>query len=423
MTTSQRETSSRPSIAIALPPGNGDLVGAALIEAGFEAFNLKSPTSVAEAFGPRVSSVLAVLDVGDDPTGVVAAVREARRGRPSGLQVLYIADDVQLDALEAAGMGDSDEIVLQPWSVDGLRWRVEAMAIRAQVPTSSSADALFAGGHVDAAWAPGAAVFAVFNPKGGVGKTTIATNLAAVLQLRKSCEVLLLDADTVTGHVGLSLGLPTGRSVADSWVDEDAGYPHEGILDLATRHSSGIRVAALTSDPLTQPTMKAERVADAITEARYGVDCIVVDLHPSYSDVNLAVFTIADRIIVPVTPDLPAMRAAIQLRDVATEIGVRDRLAMVVNRANSGVSVADIEETVGLPTVAQIRSAGMHFVWSANAGMTLIDRFPKHAVAGDFDHFADRLLSIQGFAAMPEPPRDAVSILRGLFGRKAASEA
>ena len=128
-------------------------------------------------------------------------------------------------------------------------------------------------------------------------------------------------------------------------------------------------------------------------------------------------------ILVPVTPDLPAMRAAIQLKDVAVQVGVRDRLSMVINRANSGVTVADMEVTVGLSAIAHIRSAGLHFVWSANAGKTLIDKFPRHPATQDFEHLADRLLSIHAGAPAVEKPREAVSLLKSLFGRKAISEA
>src|SRR4029077_11703431 len=117
------------------------------------------------------------------------------------------------------------------------------------------------------------------------------------------------------------------------------------------------------------------------------------------------------------------MRAAIQLKDVAVEVGVRDRLAMIINRANSGVTVADMETTVGLKSIGQIRSAGLHFVWSANAGKTLIDKFPKHPATSDFEQLADRLLSAHAGTATAARPKETGSMLKNLFGRKAISEA
>src|SRR4029453_7579778 len=104
------------------------------------------------------------------------------------------------------------------------------------------------------------------------------------------------------------------------------------------------------------------RMATAISAARARVDVIVIDLHPSYSTLNQAIFEVADRILVPVTPDVPAIRAAVQLADIAAELGIRDRLALVINRANSGVSVADMERTVGMPSLALLRSGGLLFV-------------------------------------------------------------
>ena len=67
---------------------------------------------------------------------------------------------------------------------------------------------------------------------------------------------------------------------------------------------------------------------------------------------------------------------------------------MVVNRANSGVSVADMERTVGMPALALIRSGGLLFVRAANEGRTVIDMFPKEKVTADFDELADRVLGI-----------------------------
>jgi pilus assembly protein CpaE len=412
----------RPAIAILMSDPERSAVDDALTDAGFATIQLMPGGAIAEAFSSTAPTIVAVVDVAGDPEATAANVAEARRGRPGHLSVLFVASEDELDGLQKAGIDENDEIVLRPAAVDALRWRVEAMAIRLQVPTGETSDAVLSGGHLNAEWTPAAPVFAVFNPKGGVGKTTIATNLAAVLQLRKQMQVLLVDADTVTGHVGMSLGLDGGRSAVDSWTEEESGYTHESLVDIAQTHTSGIKVVSLATDPLRHPTLKGDKVGDSLAEARHLVDAVVVDMHPSYNEVTLAVFAIADRILVPVTPDLPAMRAAIQLKEVATEVGVRDRLSLIINRANSGVTVKDMEETIGLQAMAHIRSAGLHFVWSGNAGMTLIDKFPRHPATQDFEHLADRLIAVHMGAPMPKP-RETGSLLKNLFGRKAISQA
>jgi pilus assembly protein CpaE len=200
------------------------------------------------------------------------------------------------------------------------------------------------------------------------------------------------------------------RTLADSWNDERDGGPREGLVDIASAHASGLKVVSLTTSPLDTEVLEPERVAHAIAAARRGFEFVVIDLHPSYSPLNQAIFAISDRILVPVTPDVPAIRAAVQLTDYAAELGVRDRLSLVINRANSGVAVADIERTVGMPSIALIRSGGLLFVRAANEGRTVIEMFPKERITEDFDALADRVL---GTPAAPP----AVKVPFGLFNR------
>jgi pilus assembly protein CpaE len=413
---------SRGTIVVGLPPGEQEAVVEALLEGGFGVLEAHGPADILALSTVPELFTLAVLDSDRWPNEIIEAVGKLRAEHPH-LPVLYVTGEGSFETLERSGIGDHDELALRPFSPDAIRWRVEAMVIRSAADEETGVvDSAVAGEALHHLAASSSPILAIFNPKGGVGKTTIATNLAATLQLRKARSVLLVDADTVTGHVALSLGLRSVQGIAEALGDDLGAAGQEGILDLATRHSSGVRVATLTSNPLSLPHLDADRVAEMLLQARNGVDTVVVDLHPSYGDVNLAVFATASRVLVPVTPDLPAIRAAVQLTQVASELGVRDRLSLVVNRANSGISVRDIEETTGLSSIAEIRSAGMLLVRAGNLGKTLVEQFPREKVTAEFDHLADRVLELVGVKA-PERARGELWArgVAALVGAKAAA--
>ncbi|HSL97402.1 MAG TPA: AAA family ATPase [Candidatus Deferrimicrobiaceae bacterium] len=410
------------TLALVVPRFECERLEDALEEAGFGTLGGESVADLPAILSHGAEISIAIVDAGTSPNETVVAVRDALAGAGLAIPVLYLADDAHLEQL-TAGLDEADEILTRPFTPDALRWRVEAMAIRSQMSPNEDSTALFTAGSVRADWLPVAPVYSVFNPKGGVGKTTIATSLAAIFRLHRKQEVLLVDADTVTGHVSLSLGINPGKSLSDQLTDERDGEPSRSLLDLAVTHGSGVRVVTLTNNPLTLDHLEAEQVSDAILAARTGVGAVIVDMHPSYSELNIALFAISDRILVPVTPDLPAMLAAVRLKEALTALGVVNRMALVANRANSGVPVNDIEKTLGLKAIGEIPSAGLAFVRAANAGLTVIEKFPKHKVVGDLDRLAEKLLAAAGQGAIGTSEHDPRALLRSLLGRRLPAQA
>lgn len=406
-------TSNRPAVALLLPDAEQAPVAAELRSGGFETCPVAGAADLAALLAVRQDIAVAVIDVESDlDTGLDAWSALHQRGRQ--IPALLIVSPATLDRFDGAVAGHvDDEYLTRPYSAESIRWRVEAMCIRTVAVDDGSGPVLQTNLSTGE-WSPRGRLIAVFNPKGGVGKTTLATNLAAALAMRDS-RVLLIDADTVTGHVTVSLGLEGAKTVVDAWRDELDGGPVESFTDLAASHPTGLRVLALASTPINTEILEPNRVARAITASQRGIDFVIVDLHPSYSPLNRAVFDRADQILLPVTPDLPAIRAALQLRDVADEMGMRDRLALVVNRANSGVATEDMERTLAMPAFGHVRSGGLTLIKAVNEGKTVVEMAPRERIAQDFMLIADRLIG----APEAQPARTPFR----LFARPAVARA
>jgi pilus assembly protein CpaE len=396
----------RSAVAIALPPAEFGAVSAQLLEAGYEPIEVKTADDLEALLNRRRDIGVAILDGENDfdrTLEMYALLHDEDRNIPALMVVAARA----LDRMSLAGRARvNDEYFTRPYSAESLRWRVEAMLIRAEIPVedmssgiiessaeASASAASSAAASVASGESPRGQIVIVFNPKGGVGKTTIAVNVAALLQVRKNQQVLLVDCDTVTGHVASSLGMENIRTVADAWTEDLNTGVAESFAEIATQHQNGVSVLVMAESPLHTEILEPKRVAEAITTACHVYDWVIVDMHPDYGPLNQVIFERADKIIVPVTPDVPAIRAAVQLREVAVELDIRERLAMVVNRANSGVSVADMERTVGMPALAEVRSAGMLFVRAANEGRSAVERFPKEKVIDDIELLCTRMMA------------------------------
>ena len=395
-----------PAIALLLPPYEREAIAEELRQGGFDPIIVHDPDELEGILATRHDVTMAVLDiVGDLDDGIMcwALLHERDRNIPS----LLVVDNQTLDRLDFEAPGhENDEYITRPYSPESIRWRVEAMCIRS-VAVDDGSGPVIQTAMDNVEWGQRGQLLLVFNPKGGVGKTTVATNLAAALVTRGQ-RVLLIDADTVTGHVSTSLGMEAVPTVIDAWRDEVEGGPVLTFEEQASVHSSGLKVLPLSSHPLNTELLEPHRVSGAIAVARRSFDYVLVDLHPSYSPLNRAIFDRADQILVPVTPDLPAIRAVVKLREIADELGMRDRLSLVVNRANSGIKLEDLERAVGMATYAQIRSGGLLLVKASNEGRTLFELAPKEKITQDFVELADRLLGLERV----EAPKQQVNLFR-----------
>ncbi|MDQ2933685.1 MAG: AAA family ATPase [Chloroflexota bacterium] len=386
----------RPSVLLALADDPAAYIEA-LTRAGFD------PITDTEAASRRLSEggdlQLAVLDC-DLPASTVATAYGALHGHRQVATLLLLGPESE--ALPPGVGGPSDEYVLKPIPPEALVFRLQALLIRAgsSLPAESSswvdADALssapIAGeGHV----------VSVFAPKGGVGKTTIAVNVAVALREQTRSQVLLLDADVGVGNVTAVLEVPFRYGLADladsppeEWTD--AAFE----LLISTHTESGVRVLTWGSDPGQSERVGVDLLLAALRWAKRHHSHVIVDNHPGYDDRTMAMLTLSDEIFLVITPEVGALRNSAQFLDLAREVGLGSMVRVIVNRANHGIKLADMARSLGLPISATIVSAGPKAVMAANEGKPVITKFPKEKISDDL-HRVARLISRPEASAAP----------------------
>ena len=144
---------------------------------------------------------------------------------------------------------------------------------------------------------------AVFGPKGGVGRSTIAVNLAVGLAQFYGQRVALLDADLWFGDLAVLLDLPREPSIADL-----VGFGEYLDVDLLRRvlhpHSTGVRVLCAPPQPVLVETIPAALPARVARVCRTPFDFVVVDTGASLDEHVVEVLDVADRILLVTTPEL-----------------------------------------------------------------------------------------------------------------------
>ena len=396
----------RPAVIVALPPNESIPVSTELLMAGFEVIEVERSARPREGARRPADVALAILDGEVDPTR-----RAPIRGRPARRGPADRDPDRRLAACvrapDRARSRRRPERVLHP----ALLGRLHPLAGRGDVhPARDRRRRQRAGPPGRRLRARQAGTDArrrspSSTRRAGSARRPSPRTSPSTLQTRKGKTVLLIDADTVTGHVTSSLGIDGVRTVADNWRDEAEGGPTETLYDMAAAHASGMRVIALTDSPLHTDVLDPARHGrrhqgrpDARRRHRHRPAPVLQHAQPGHLRARPIASSCRSR------PDVPAIRAAVQLRDVARGLGCRERLAMVVNRANSGVTVEDMETTVGMPALALIRSGGLLFVRAANEGRTVIEMFPKEKITQRLRHLADRVLGMPKAAARRAEP-------------------
>jgi pilus assembly protein CpaE len=348
----------------------------------------------------RPADVVVVGCYGHDD-GVTQIVDYAVKHRPDR-PVVVMSEASPNGFLRQAFEAGADDVITLPQSPEQVAFTLEkVIARRKGLPVPGKA---------------AAPLIAILGPKGGTGKTLIATNLAVALAQRDA-NVVLVDLDLQFGDIGLALGLSPERTMYDL-MKSGAPFDHEKLDRHLIRHSSGVKVLIAPTRPDQASAVSIEFLRDIYASLRTMSDAVIVDTPPGFTPEVIATIDVSSEICMVGMLDslsLKNTKLGLETLDLMGYDG--EHVSLVLNRADSrvGITPNDVATIVGRAPDVSIPS-DREIPRSINEGTPIVAARQSSGAAKAFRSLADR------YAKQPTPkpaplPNSSTGV-RALMGRR-----
>jgi len=306
-----------------------------------------------------------VLALDADPEKTIAMVARLSKEHPSCvLLVASSSNDGQL-ILKAIRAG-AREFLSLPISEEEL----EAALGRVSVQKFGSAESR--RGNCE--------VIAVAGATGGVGSTSVASNLGCILASEPGRSVALLDIDLALGDADVFLNVIPDYTLADV-VQNVSRLDIQLLKKSLTKHSSGLYLLPRPVELHDNAAITPDSLRKVIGLLKASFTHLIVDLSKGYTPVDMSVMEAADKVLLVTQLDLPCLRNVVRLMMSFEEIdGLKNKVEIVVNRAglDSGqISLKKAKETLGREAYALLPNDYRTMVSVRNNGVPLITQAPK----------------------------------------------
>jgi pilus assembly protein CpaE len=380
---------------------SGETISDVLTRVGYTVNTLAEP----EAAFPRVAEhQLVIIDLVGGQSTAVEVCREIR-STPSlaNIPVLCVgqSDDVE-DRIRFLEAG-ADDVMAKPFDARELEARVEALLLRFQRSKDMSAILSADGLSV----ARTRRMVAVHSPKGGVGTTTVATNVAMVAARQRADRVVLIDLDLQFGQVATHLNLEVKQSLADLVRDEAAMREPELLRTYATRHDSGLHVLAAPNSPEFAELITAKHVDKILTTVLESYETVVIDAGSSLDERTMTAFEHSETVIFTVYPEIGALKALHALLDYLNEAGtVAAKSTFVLNNqfAREILKLRDVESALGTRVTTELPYDPFVYLKAVNEGVPVVLGAPRSVAADRFVKLAASAFGSDGITAPAEEP-------------------
>jgi pilus assembly protein CpaE len=360
-----------------------------------------------------------LMDVNMPGLDGIQATERLAHALPSS-PVIIMSVQGERDYLRRAMQAGAREFLIKPFSHDELvaairrvhelEVRKNAMSPRPAAPQPTS------GGPMGPTMGE---VFVVFSGKGGVGKTTIASNLAVSIAAETKARVGLVDLDLQFGDVGVMFNIDHPRSITDLTESPEV-VDVENINSILADGPNGVRVLLSPLSPELADLVTAEHVKAIFGELRKMFDYIIVDASSQLSETTLEVIEIATKILVVTSLTIPSIKTAKLALKVLESLEVSaDEPVLVVNRVDSygDFNREAIESNLRTKVAVQLPHDPQVVGVSITRGAPFVQLQPEAEISRSIRELAGKLLPSAALAEAGAGGDDAGKRKRGFFGR------
>ena len=236
-------------------------------------------------------------------------------------------------------------------------------------------------------------IITVYGAKGGLGKTTIATNLAVMLAKQKK-KVAILDLDLLFGDVHVFMDLEPKETIADL-MQERACNSIDAVRAFMTVHSSGIHILCAPKTPEYAETVSGDRIQSLLALLRSYYDYIIIDTAVNFSDPVLAALEASTTILFLTGLDVSILKNSKMALSILESLGQKKKVRVIINRAVeiNSIAVADVQRIVDAPILARIPSDYLVAVAALNQGQPFAQNAPKAKLSLAISDIAEKIIT------------------------------